>query len=113
MLCWRNRTDRLRLIRLVPLLTYFPPHLAPPQLVNVSLVNVSGLVTTLMTLVLTPLMEIMMVMTLLTMALSMMIVTGSQGTGPRLLPLSASLDNDNNHYRDGNYGNLSLVKNIQ
>ena len=112
MLGWRNCTDRMRLIRLVPLLTYFPPHLAPPKPVNVSLVNVSCLVTTLMTLV-TTLMEIMMVMTLLTMALSVVIVTGSQGTGPRLLPLSASLDNDNNHYHDGNYGNLSLVKNIQ
>ena len=110
MLCWRNFPDRLRLITLVPLLTFFPLDLAPPQPVNVSLVNVSGLVTPLMTLVTTPVMEIMMMMTLLTMVS----VTGSQGTGPCLLPLSASLDNDsNNHYPEGNYGNLSLVKNIQ
>lgn len=109
MLCRLHCANRLRLIKLVPLLTCFPLHLSPPQPVNVSLVNVSRLVTLVM--------EVMMVMTLLTMSLvplPLVMVTGSQGTGPCLPPLSASLDNDNNnHYLDENYGNLSLVKNIQ
>ena len=69
-------------------LTYCLLSLALPQPVNVSLVNVSSIM-------MTPVMEILMVsmMTLLTMGdLSVMMVTGSQGTGPRLFPLSASLE---------------------
>ena len=68
-------------------LTYCLLSLTLPQPVNVSLVNVSSIMVT-------PVMEILMVsvMTLLTMDdLSVMMVTGSQGTGPRLFPLSASL----------------------
>ena len=84
-----------------PLLTCCPLHLAPPQPVYVSLVNVSGIM-------MTPVMELLMI----PMMTFLMMVTGFQGTGPCLPPLSASLEY-NNHYPDGNYGNLSLVKNIQ
>ena len=69
-------------------LTFCLLPLALPQPVNVILVNVSSIM-------MTPMMEILMVsmMTLLTTGdLSVMMVTGSQGTGPRLFPLSASLE---------------------
>ena len=71
---------------LVPLLTYCLLFLAPPQSVNVCLVDVSGVMVI-------SVMEFLMVsmVTFLTMFLDVMMVTGSQGTGPCRFPLSASL----------------------
>ena len=67
-----------------PLLTCCPLHLAPSQPVYVSLVNVGGIM-------MTPVMEFLMI-TMMTSQMFLMMVTGSQGTGPCLPPLPASLE---------------------